>query len=139
MNEYKWSDLYIGLSHSFSVKLTEEMLVTFSRLSGDTSPLHTDPLFAKACGFKNILSYGMLTASFYSCLIGMHLPGKYSMSQGATIDFVSPSYAGDILLISGEIIQLNPSVNRVEVKAIVTNQDETIISRAKLRVGLTVK
>ena len=47
MNEYLWEDLKIGLSSSFSAKITEEMLENFLTYSGDRNPIHIDKSYAE--------------------------------------------------------------------------------------------
>ena len=39
MNDYRYEDLKIGMTESFDVSITEQMLETFRQLSGDENPL----------------------------------------------------------------------------------------------------
>jgi acyl dehydratase len=136
MNEYRWPDLAVGTHAAFEVEVTAEMLHGFAAVSGDYNPLHMDAAFAKASGFSGQVVFGMLTASFYSRLIGMHLPGKHALLHGIDLEFKSPAYIGDRLSVSGEIVYLNDAYHRLEVKARIVNQDGKIISKATIRVGL---
>ena len=81
MNEYKLKDIYIGMTEEFSVKITEKMQNNFRNFTGDINPIHSDKDFAKEKGFDNILVFGMLTASFFSTLVGVYLPGKNCLFQ----------------------------------------------------------
>ena len=40
MNSYKFSDLSVGMSESFTVTITEEMMDKFIDITGDVSPIH---------------------------------------------------------------------------------------------------
>jgi 3-hydroxybutyryl-CoA dehydratase len=135
MNCYQWSDLRVGLSDTFEVLLTFEMMEAFGNISGDTNPLHCNRQFAIQHGFSDTVAYGLLTSAFYSQLVGIHLPGKYALLQGIDIDFVSPAYPGDILNVSGEVSYLNEAFRRIEIRANIKKR-EKVISKAKLRVGL---
>ena len=53
INEYLWEDLKIGLSSSFSAKITEEMLENFLTYSGDRNPIHIDKSYAAEHGFQD--------------------------------------------------------------------------------------
>ncbi len=136
MNEYRWPDLAVGASAAFDVVVTEEMLDGFAAISGDHNPLHMDATFSRASGFSGRVVFGLLTASFYSQLIGIHLPGKHALLHGIDVEFKSPAYIGDRLSISGEIIYLNDAYHRLEVKARIVNQNGKVVSKATIRAGL---
>ncbi len=136
MNDDQWDDLTVGLKHSFAVTLTAEMLATFSALSGDVNPLHVDAGYAASQGFDRPVAFGMLTAAFYSQLVGVHLPGRRALLHGIDIDFSAPALPGDVLSIEGEIVFLSPALRRLEIKARTRNQHGKLISKAKIRVGL---
>ena len=137
MNDYKLLDLRISQSHSFQSEITEKMMQQFTKMSGDTNPLHSDPDFAIQKGFSSNVVFGMLTASFYSTLIGVYLPGKYALLQGIDISFHHPVYPGESLTIYGEICHIHEAFGQVEIKAFIRNQAAKKISKAKIKVGFT--
>jgi acyl dehydratase len=79
----------------------------------------------------------MLTASFYSTLVGVYLPGKYAIFQEADINFRSPAYIGDTLTVKGKITEIDPVLKRIYIKAEIQNQYGKKVSTAALAVGLT--
>ena len=52
MNDYKFSDMKIGLEESFDVTITNDVLLKFTEISGDVNPLHTDYAYAQSKGFN---------------------------------------------------------------------------------------
>ena len=40
MNHYTFDELSVGMTESFSVTVTEDMLLSFGELSGDKNPMH---------------------------------------------------------------------------------------------------
>lgn len=136
MNSYKLSDVSVGLSDKFSVTISEEMLKAFLKISGDINPLHMNTAYAKEKGFKGKVVYGLLTASFYSTLVGVYLPGKYCLFHGIDIIFTSPVYIGDVLTVYGEISYINGAFKQIEISGHITNQDNKRISKAKIKVGV---
>ena len=42
MNSYKYADIEVVKSESFSVMITEKMLESFKNITGDVNPLHND-------------------------------------------------------------------------------------------------
>lgn len=138
MNCYKFEDLHAGLSHAFEQTVTEEMLAQFCALSGDVNPLHVDRVFAVGHGFPDKVVHGLLTAAFYSRLVGMYLPGKYGVLHGIEITFHQPVFVGECLRVNGEVTYLNGAFRQVEIKAqIVKQHDRRQVSRAKIKVGIS--
>lgn len=136
MNAYRFIDVSPGLSHSFQASVTASMLDQFKDLSGDANPLHTDQRFALLYGYRDRVAYGMLTASFYSTLVGMYLPGKYALLQGVDASFIAPVYTGDRLTVYGEVISIHQVLRQIEIRAHITNQLGNKVSRAKIRTGI---
>jgi 3-hydroxybutyryl-CoA dehydratase len=136
MNDYRWGDLAVGMDAQFEVELTSGMMASFAELSGDVNPLHMDQEFAREAGFPGRVAFGMLTASFYSRLVGVYLPGKRALLHGIDAEFRQPAYIGDRLLVSGEVTFLNEAYRRLELKARVRNQAGKVISRATILAGL---
>ncbi len=137
MNEYKYNDIEIGLKESFSRKITLSMEDSFRIITGDENPLHKDDEFAKSYSnpFKNHVAFGMLTASFYSTLAGMYIPGKFSLIHSfEDIKFLKPVYAGDFLTITGEVKEKIDALNLIVVKAKITNQNIETVSSAKIKI-----
>lgn len=135
MNNYRFEDLKIGMSESFTVTVTEEMMNSFLLLSGDDNPLHNDREFAISQGYNDKVVYGLLTTSFISKLVGVLLPGKYCLIQGIELKYSKPVYVGDILIVKGTVDELHESVKRMTVKAEIINQDEKKVVKGKVEIG----
>ena len=136
LNRYSYDDISVGQTEEFSVEVTGEMQNRFLTLSGDVNPMHTDTKYAETKGFSGKLVYGMLTASFYSTLVGTLLPGEKCLFQEAEIKFNAPVYIGDMLSVTGECIDKNDTFKRLTTKAKVRNKKGEIVSSAKLKVGM---
>ena len=136
MNSYKFVDINVGLEESFSVRVNSEKLDKFLKISGDINPLHTDAEYSKSKGFSDRIVYGMLTSSFFSTLVGVYLPGKYSILQGIDIQFYEPVFIDDILTITGKVSYINEAYKQLEIKAVIINQDNIKVSKSTIRVGV---
>ncbi|MBI5637282.1 MAG: dehydratase [Nitrospinae bacterium] len=120
----------------FMVGITHENMAAFRRMSGDENPLHIDPVFAREAGFKDNVVYGMLVAAYYSTLVGMYLPGRFALLHGVDVSFQKPVFLGESLTVRGEITYLNEAFKQMEIKASIINQDNVIISKAKIKTGV---
>ena len=136
MNTYTFSDIEVGLEESFEVIIDESKMDKFLDISKDVNPLHIDSDYAKEKGFSNRVVYGLLTSSFYSTLVGVYLPGKYCILQGIDIQFSKPVYIDDILKVSGKVSYINDAYKRIVIKATISNQENTKISKATIKVGV---
>lgn len=135
MNTFHFNDIKIGLEEKFQVKVTQEMQDSFAKLSGDYNPLHIDREFAKANGHPDVVVYGMLTASFYSRLVGMYIPGKYALFQECKVAFNLPVYVNDFLEVTGKVTEIDEVFKRITIKANIINESGKKVSKAKLVVG----
>ncbi len=134
MNTYTYDEIEVGQAESFTVTVTEDMLSSFKAITGDNNPLHNDEDFAKAKGQPGRVAYGMLTASFLSTLAGVYLPGERSLIQQVEIKFAKPVYIGDTLTVTGQVAEKNDTVQRIELKVTITNQDGAKVLRGKMGV-----
>lgn len=136
MQEYLFSDIKVGLKHSYEAEITEAKMRKFLEISGDNNPMHIDTIYAQSKGMEGRVVYGMLTSSFYSTLIGVYIPGKYALLHSVDIQFSKPVFIGDKLTIVGEVSAVNDVFQQIEVKAYILNQKGEKISRAKIKTGL---
>jgi 3-hydroxybutyryl-CoA dehydratase len=136
MNCYKFNDLHVGLKESFGSIIGVSKMDKFLDISNDCSPLHLDSEFARERGFDDRVVYGMLTASFYSTLIGVYLPGKFCILHELDAQFSRPVYIDDVLLISGRVASINKVHRQVTIKATILNQNDKKVSKATIKIGV---
>jgi len=141
MNEYTLAEIAIGKKVSFSKEITKEMEDAFRMISGDENPLHKDDDFAKESfggKYPGHVTFGMLTASLYSTLAGMYMPGKYSLIHSFDeLSFLKPVFAGDVLTVEGEVTDKEEALKLIRVKVSIKNQNGKTVSRAKMKILVT--
>ena len=99
--------------------------------------MHCDDEFAQKKGYHQKLVFGMLTASFFSTLVGVYLPGKNCLFQECkNILFHAPVFIGDELTIQGEVIEIDERFHRITIKAFIRNQNAKKVCSAKLITGI---
>ena len=136
MNAYRWDQLHVGLRHEFTAIVTRAMLDRFRADTGDVNPLHQDAAFAATRGHADVVVFGMLTASFYSTLVGVHLPGRNALLHSVDVAFLKPVLPDDTLTISGEITYLNDAFQQAEIAGAIRNQHGVKVSRATIKAGV---
>lgn len=78
----------------------------------------------------------MLTASFFSTLVGVYLPGKNCLFHKCEVEWPNPVYVGDELIVSGFVKEVDLKFNSIVVYGDIRNQDGKKVARAKLSVGV---
>ena len=137
LNAYRFEDIVPGLTHSFFVDVTDEMMDGFLSQTHDINPLHTDEAFACGRGFHGRVVYGMLTASFLSTLAGVYLPGKYSLIHSVQVEFPNPVFVGDTLNVSGSVTEIDERFRIFTMKITIKNQNGKKVCRGKMRIGVS--
>jgi 3-hydroxybutyryl-CoA dehydratase len=77
----------------------------------------------------------MLTASLYSTLAGMYLPGEKCILKSVEAYFKNPVYVGDTLKVSGIVKEKDDRFRQATVKAKIINQNGKTVSKATILVG----
>ena len=136
MNSYKFNDLSVGMSESFTVTITEEMMDKFIEITGDISPIHVSADYAKAHGFATRVCHGMLFGSMFSTLAGVYLPGEHCLLHSVETKFSLPVFPGDVLTVAGKISEINDTFKTVFVKGTITNQNGKKVCKANIQLGV---
>lgn len=136
MNQYVYDEIEVGQTVEFSKIVTDDMMKKFLSISGDINPMHNDEKFAKEHGFQSKIVYGMLTASLYSTLAGVYMPGKNCLLHSVHADFLKPVFIGDILHVKGFVKEKHDVVKQIIIKAIIRNQYDDKVSKATIEVGV---
>lgn len=138
MKKYTFSEIYVGLRETFEQQISIEMENAFREMSGDNNPLHRDDVYAReisAGKYPVHVSFGMLTASLYSTLAGMYLPGAYSLIHSLeNVSFLNPVFVGDVLFVEGEVTDKDESLQLIRVNACIHNQEKRKVSKAKMKI-----
>lgn len=136
MNSYKFCDMTVGMTESFTVTITEEMMDKFIQITGDISPIHVSREYAVSHGFKDRVCHGMLFGSMFSTLAGVYLPGEHCLLHSVETKFSLPVFPGDTLTVSGKVSEINDTFKTVIVKGTITNQDGKKVCKANIQLGV---
>lgn len=120
--QYTFAEIKIGAKAKFTVKIDEKMISEFATLSGDYNPLHVDKNYAATTSFRKPICHGMLLGSFFSRLVGMHLPGKNALYFSQTLNFQAPCFASDVVSVEGEVIDKSDATKIITLKTAIYNQ-----------------
>lgn len=122
MSGYSINEIYIGMKKSVSKTISEADVYNYAGIIGDINPVHVNAEYAKNTRFGERIAHGMLTASFFSTIVGMLLPGADAIYLGQTCRFLLPVKFGDTITATGEVISIRPEKKIVVMRTTVTNQ-----------------
>jgi acyl dehydratase len=129
-------DFEAGQHVSFTKTFTEEDLQRFIDITGDVNPLHVDDAFAAATPFGRRILHGMLTASLFSTLVGMLLPGTGAIYRAQTLRFLLPVHVGETVTAHFVVRAVDRARHRLEIDAWIENQDGGRVIEGACEAGL---
>lgn len=123
---YYIDELKPGMSQSVTRTVSDRDIELFAEVSGDRNPVHFDEEYAKSTIFKGRIAHGMLSASYISTVLGMHIPGPGTIFMSATVRFRAPVRIGDTVITSCVVREVNREKRRV-VFDTVCKVNETVV------------
>ncbi len=120
-------EIYVGRKASFAKTISEHDVYTFAGVCGDFNPIHINAEYAKNTFFGERIAHGMLTASLYSTVIGMALPGCGTIFMEQSCKFLKPVKFGDTVTALAEVVDVKPEKRIVKLKVSVVNQNEETV------------
>jgi len=122
-----YDQINIGDTAQFSKTVSESDVYLFAGITGDLNPAHVNAVVAAEGMFKQRIAHGMLSGSFISTVLAMHLPGPGTIYVGQELQFRGPVFIGDTVTAKVECIEKLEPRKWVKFKTTVTNQDGKLV------------
>ena len=122
-----FDELEIGDRAQLVRKVTNDDVLLFAYLSGDTNPLHLDDEYAQTTQFGQRIAHGMFSAMLVTTAVATKLPGPGSIYRGQEMKFQRPVYIGDTITADLELVEKKKRGNLVKIDCKMTNQKGEII------------
>jgi phosphate acetyltransferase len=118
-----YDEIKTGDSATLTRTLTKQDIQLFATVTGDMNPAHLDEAYAKTDIFHQIVGHGMWTASMFSVLLGMQLPGPGTLYLGQTLKFLKPVHLGDTITASVKAIKKDDKHKHITFETLCANED----------------
>jgi acyl dehydratase len=115
-------DFEPGQHATFTKTFTEEDVRRFIDITGDVNPLHVDDDFAASTRFGRRVLHGMLTASIFSTMVGMLIPGPGAIYRSQSLTFLRPVHVGDTVTAHFVIRAVDRARHRLEIDSWIENE-----------------
>ncbi|WP_088345219.1 MULTISPECIES: MaoC family dehydratase [Rhodomicrobium] len=109
---HHFEDLNVGMEARYVRRVSEEDIIAFAELTGDTNPIHLDEAYAAGTMFKTRIAHGALTAGYISTILGTLLPGPGAIYISQSLNFRAPVHIGDEVTATARITELLPAKRR---------------------------
>ncbi len=129
-------DFAPGQRASFTKTFTDEDVRRFIEITGDTNPLHVNEEFAAETQFGGRVLQGMLTASLFSTMVGMLLPGTGGIYRAQTLRFLLPVRVGETVTAHFVVRSVDRAKHRLEIDAWIENEAGQHVLEGTCEAGL---
>lgn len=107
--------------------ITEEDVVNFAKISGDTNPVHLDESYAATTLFGKRIAHGSLCSSYISSVFGTKLPGPGCIYVSQSLRFKAPVYFGDEVVAKVKVTGLVPKKHIAEFRTQCFVKDKLVL------------
>ena len=134
-----FNEIQIGQSQSLKRKLTNDDIVLFGVMSGDTNPTHFEN--GEETGRKHrVVGHGMWSASLISALLGNYLPGAGTVYRTQQLAFDRAVELDDELTVTVTVTGKEPADHSVTLSCLAVNQrGETVLTGTATVIAPTEK
>ncbi|MFZ4403947.1 MAG: SDR family oxidoreductase [Pseudobdellovibrionaceae bacterium] len=137
---FELSDFQISVSRQFEEVITLQMIQDFSKFSGDYNPLHNDSDFAKDLGYSSVVAHGGIQQALISRLVGMYIPGTYSVIKKVETVYLKPIFVDQKVLVTGTLKQWSGKNLDGDLEILISDPvSKANFSINRIRFGLTSK
>ena len=125
-------DVSVGQTAGRELIVTEAMVHSYAKITGDYNPLHFDADFASRTRFGRLIAQGGIATGLVHALVAMQMPGAGSVFTKQSWSFPKPVYLGDTLRAEATVLSVHARLPMAELHVSVTNQDgdEVLIGEA---------
>lgn len=134
--ELGFDDITVGQTFQVERCFTAEDVDLFAAVSGDHSPLHVDAGYATTTEFGACVVHGVLLASLFSQLVGMHVPGKHALYLGQDLSFRRPVLVGETVRAVAKVTGKSESTRTLVLNTEIRSHDDKVVvmGTAKVKV-----
>lgn len=106
--------------------ITENDIISYSKLSNDYNPIHIDEEYAAKTNFKHRIAHGLLVASDISSILSNKLPGPGTIYLSQNLSFKNPVFINDKILTIVTVVEII-KINVFKMKTVCSKKNGIIV------------
>src|SRR5262249_6763188 len=114
-------DFEVGQHATFTKTFSEDDVIRFIAITNDTNKLHVDESYAARTQFGGRVLHGMLTASIFSTMVGMLIPGSGAIYRSQTLNFLRAVRVGETVTAHFVIRAIDRARRRLTIDSWIEN------------------
>ena len=131
-------DLHVDMEAVERFTFTEVCLKQFSELVQDRAPIHFDDSFALQQGYSGRIVFGLLVAAPFSGLLGMKLPGPYTVIHNFHFEMARPVYVSETIDYLVRVRQCSPATRTVVLDLAASRGTGEVVLRGTAQCGFNI-
>lgn len=121
------ADFPVDFSKDIEFKVTDEMVLSFAKMSGDFNPIHVNEEFAKKTRFGKRIAHGMITGALISSSL-VKVFGQGGVYLGQTMKFVNPVFIDDVVVVTLTVASVRKEKGIASIETLVKKKTgETVV------------
>jgi len=133
------ADFHVGQRAELRKTFTEADIEHFVAITGDVNPLHVDDAFAARTFFGARINHGLLTASLFSTMVGMFIPGTGAIYRTQSLEFLRAVHVGETVTAIFEIRSIDARTGVIEIDSRIENESGEVVVAGTCTAGLIRK
>lgn len=129
-----FDEIEIGQTADYQKTVTEQDILLFAAVSGDTNPVHLDEAFAQTTPFAGRIAHGMLTGAHVSAALATRLPGPGTIYLNQSLKFKHPVRIDDTLTTTLTVNKKRDDRKFVTLDCKVVNQNNEVVAAGEAMV-----
>ena len=120
-------EIHVGDHARRTRTVTAEDIELFARMTGDRSPLHTDPELAARSRFGGVVVQGGVTSGLLNAVVATDLPGPGSVFLRTDWSFRAPVRPGDTITAEVVVTAVRSDKPVTELRTTITGGSGTVV------------
>ncbi|MFW9831049.1 MAG: acyl-CoA dehydrogenase family protein [Candidatus Thorarchaeota archaeon] len=117
-------EIELGETAEGSMKVTNDHIEWYAKMSGDYNPLHMNDEYAATTMFGRRIAHGPVAGALVARVIGMQLPGLGTLAYNMKVNFTAPVYPGDEITAIVKVTEKIAEKNLLRLSFRVINQSD---------------
>lgn len=116
-----------GFQYKYDFSFSNDDIIGFAKVSGDSNPIHLDEDYASKTIFKTRIVHGFLGGSVFSKVFGTIVPGEGTIYLSQSLKFMGPMYISAKYTAVFDFIEVDIIKHRAKVQTKIIDINKNVV------------